>query len=88
MQTADAYGSRTGWRVLLIFCSTLLPFFAIANEVATTADLPTQCDQPRLVTLYQGATDSAVALGITPLAWLTLAGKAHLPLFTRCAYQC
>ncbi len=60
MQTADAYGSRTGWRVLLIFCSTLLPFFAIANAVATTADLPTQCDQPRLVTLYQGATDSAV----------------------------
>jgi len=74
MQTAHAHGSRTGWRVLLILCTTLLPFFAIANAVATTADLPTQCDQPRLVTLYQGATDSAVALGITPVgvvdAWL------------------
>lgn len=74
MQTAHAHGSRAGWQVLLILCTTLLPFIALAKEVATAAERPTQCDQPRLVTLYQGATDSAVALGITPVgvvdAWL------------------
>ncbi|WP_447043587.1 ABC transporter substrate-binding protein [Vreelandella sp. H-I2] len=55
-------------RVLLITFSALIPFMTIAN----TPNHPSE--SPRIVTLYQGATDSAVALELRPIgvvdSWL------------------
>jgi len=58
----------------------LVGMLSIANSAAAdaqTADqdgVDTSTTSPRIVTLYQGATDSAVALGLTPIgvvdAWL------------------
>ncbi|WP_311065101.1 iron-siderophore ABC transporter substrate-binding protein [Halomonas sp. DWK9] len=86
MQIAPAHNKRTVWRALLLLCATLPLLLAIVdkratahapapvNAVAPTAELAVRADHPRIVTLYQGATDSAVALGITPVgvvdAWL------------------
>lgn len=54
--------------VLLLTLTALLPLMAAAN----TPNSPPE--PPRIVTLYQGATDSAVALGLTPIgvvdSWL------------------
>ena len=54
--------------VSLLTLTTLIPFMAVA-------DTPSSLPEPlRIVTLYQGATDSAVALGLTPIgvvdSWL------------------
>lgn len=55
-------------RVLLITLAALSPAMLTANPLHSPPD------SPRIVTLYQGATDSAVALGLTPIgvvdAWL------------------
>lgn len=76
MQTshADERRSKRGARLLL--CLSLWPFLALADGPVSAVDLPSssESEPPRLVSLYQGATDSAIALGITPVgvvdAWL------------------
>lgn len=69
-------------RAVTAFASALLlvGMLSIANsatagaQVADQDRVDTSTTSPRIVTLYQGATDSAVALGITPIgvvdAWL------------------
>lgn len=54
--------------VLLVTLTALMPLMAAANTPSSPPE------SPRIVTLYQGATDSAVALGLTPIgvvnSWL------------------
>lgn len=64
----------------LAFALMLVGLLSIANSAAVDAETAEQDEatasntSPRIVTLYQGATDSAVALGLTPIgvvdAWL------------------
>ena len=67
------------------------------SDSAAAAPVVSSASAPRLVTLYQGATDSAVALGVTPIgvvdAWMekptyrylreALAGVEHVGLETQ-----
>lgn len=62
---------------MLRTCTALIAFFALANPLESVAQKDSTApliSTPRIVTLYQGATDSAVALGITPVgvvdSWL------------------
>ncbi|NVF12569.1 ABC transporter substrate-binding protein [Vreelandella maris] len=68
MQTAHFHRCQDWIRVLLVATAALFPLFAPA------APLHASTESPRVVTLYQGATDSAIALGLTPIgvvdSWL------------------
>ncbi|MBT2771532.1 iron-siderophore ABC transporter substrate-binding protein [Halomonas sp. ISL-60] len=68
MLKAHTHGKKVLMRVLLITLAALTPAMLTANPLHSPPD------SPRIVTLYQGATDSAVALGLTPIgvvdSWL------------------
>lgn len=68
MLKAHTHGKNVLMSVLLITLAALFPTISTGNAPTS---LP---ESPRIVTLYQGATDSAVALGLTPIgvvdSWL------------------
>lgn len=68
MLKAHTHGKNVLMSVLLITLAALFPAISTGNALH---GLP---ESPRIVTLYQGATDSAVALGLTPIgvvdSWL------------------
>lgn len=81
MQAGHSHRCKIWMRVLLIAGATLIPSFALANsqqaisqQAISKNSLAHVASAPRIVTLYQGATDSAVALGLTPIgvvdSWL------------------
>lgn len=68
MLKAHTHRKNVLMRVLLLTLTALLPLMAAANTPSSPPE------SPRIVTLYQGATDSAVALGLKPIgvvdSWL------------------
>ncbi len=77
MPTIHAHCGKAWRRVLLLACAALIACSVLANPLQSAAqnDNPApSVSTPRIVTLYQGATDSAVALGLTPIgvvdSWL------------------
>lgn len=77
MRKTSPHRSKSRIRVLLILCAVLTSPFASTHPPQSTAlsDAPTLSSyKPRIITLYQGATDSAVALGLKPIgvvdSWL------------------
>ncbi|MGP5326385.1 ABC transporter substrate-binding protein [Vreelandella titanicae] len=68
MLKAHTHRKKVFMSVLLLTQAALMPFMAAADTPSSPPE------PPRIVTLYQGATDSAVALGLTPIgvvdSWL------------------
>nr|WP_273191664.1 iron-siderophore ABC transporter substrate-binding protein [Halomonas sp.] len=91
MLKAHTHRKQVFMSVLLLTLTALMPLMAAANTLNSPPE------SPRIVTLYQGATDSAVALGLTPIgvvdSWLekpmyhylrdALAGVEHVGLETQ-----
>lgn len=83
--------------ILLIGMLSIASSSTIAAETAEPDSESSRATSPRIVTLYQGATDSAVALGLTPIgvvdSWLekpmyrylrhSLASAEHVGLETQ-----
>lgn len=77
MLKARAHRHKISMRVLLAVITTLTLLKAVysVGQTVTSHHSPALLStSPRIVTLYQGATDSAVALGLTPIgvvdSWL------------------